>query len=202
MGGQKNNSNDETTPDSNKKTTKLNNAQNCNSKIIEWIKSESFKNFFISFSWLGVIYLAFSRFMQQFYNIKEINWYIIIEIIAVSIVYLILIVFILLYQMFKVFNLKGIKETKEYPLLWVVFLIIGIGISFLLIFFRPGWPSWTYELIVFVVTLALSLIYDYFHRVKLSGLFLKLILLNIYYLFIIKTNFIQLLINSLHHLKK
>ena len=202
MGGQKNNSNDETTQDSNKKTTELNNTQNCNSKIIEWIKSESFKNFFISFSWLGVIYLAFSRFMQQFYNIKEINWYIIIEIIAVSIVYLILIVFILLYQMFKVFNLKGIKETKESPLLWVVFLIIGIGISFLFIFFWPGRPSWIYELIVFVVTLAASLIYDCFHRVKLSGLLLKLILLNIYYLFIIKTNFIQLLINSLHHFKK
>lgn len=212
MGGQKNNSNDETTPDSNKKTTKLNNAHNCDSKIIEWIKSESFKNFFISFSWLGVIYLAFSRFTQQFYNIKEINWYIIIEIITAFFVYLIVIALIFLYQLLKVFNFKGREEIKEVPFLWVALLIFGpviITILIRILFYyilRLRLPSLVYELILFVIILAASCVFDYFfkkkYRVKLSAFFLRLILLTIYFIFIIKSNVNPLLIDLLRHLKK
>ncbi|RZD14927.1 MAG: hypothetical protein EVJ47_01195 [Candidatus Acidulodesulfobacterium ferriphilum] len=193
--------------DGDKSSVESGKINNFNSKIIEWINSKSFKNFFISFSWFGIIYLVFSRFIQQFYSIslKEINWHTIAEIIVAFVVYLIVIVFIFSYQLLNVFNLKGRKEIGEIPSWLVALLIFGpVIINVFLYIFLPGWPPFIYEIILAITILIGACIFDVFLKRKyhvkssLSRFLFKLILLAIYFIFIIKSNVNPLLLHLLH----
>lgn len=193
--------------DGDKSGVESGNINNFNSKIIEWINSKSFKNFFISFSWFGIIYLVFSRFILQFYNIslKEINWYTIIEIIIAFMLYLFVIIFIFLYQLLNVFNFEDSHEVAKIPFLWVALLIFGpVIIDVLLYIFWPRWSTFIYEIILGITILIGACIFNVFLKRKyhvnssLPIFFSKVILLVIYFIFIIKSNVNPILFHLLH----